>query len=202
MQHRLNVDVLLSGSHQIDELPPHWASALINTLSLSISFLETEDARELIVKPVADFPDIYRPKAVEQILYLTHCQPYLIQLMCQLLVERMNKARRMPPDSWVETEDVLAVLPLVLERGASYFSDLWHSQSGGETAKYLLEALAENNDTALEGAELQKIEPDRARLNQALRTLLRREIIAKREDDRFAINVPLVREYARRQSLV
>ncbi len=202
VQHRRHVDVLLSGSHQIDELPPHWASALINTLSLPISFLEEDDARDLIEHPVADFPAIYRPEAVQCILHWSHRQPYLIQLLCQLLVERMNKAGRMPPASWVESADVDAIVPLALERGVSYFSDLWHSQSGGDTAKRLLETLAERPDTALDGTALQAIEPDRHLLNQVLRTLLRREIVERREDGRFAIIVPLVGEYVRSQRLV
>lgn len=202
VQHRRHVYVLLSGSHQIDELPPHWASALINTLSLPISFLEEDDARDLIEHPVADFPAIYRSEAVQCILYWSHRQPYLIQLLCQLLVERMNKAGRMPPASWVESADVDAIVPLALERGVSYFSDLWHSQSGGDAAKRLLEALAERPDTTLDGTALQAIEPDRHLLNQVLRTLLRREIVERREDGRFAIIVPLVGEYVRSQRLV
>ncbi|MGZ5052963.1 MAG: hypothetical protein ACXWF8_18810 [Methylobacter sp.] len=54
VQHRRRVDVLLSGSHQIDELSPHWASALINTLSLPISFLEENDVCDLIEHPIAN----------------------------------------------------------------------------------------------------------------------------------------------------
>ncbi len=116
VQHRRRVDVLLSGSRQIDELPPRWASSLVNTLALPISFLEEADARELVVAPVKDFPDIYRPVTVERVLWWSHCQPYLVQLLCALLVERMNKAGRMPPASWVEAEDVDAVVPVALER--------------------------------------------------------------------------------------
>ena len=44
-QHRHGVCVLLSGSHQIDELPSHWAKALVGTSVLPISFLEERCAR-------------------------------------------------------------------------------------------------------------------------------------------------------------
>ncbi len=198
VQHRRRVDVLLSGSRQIDELPPRWASALINTLALTISFLEEPDARELIVSPVQSFPSIYRDETVERILLLTHRQPYLIQLLCALLVERMNKAGRMPPDSWVEVDDVAAVIPLALERGVGYFSDLWHGQAGGETAQRLLEALAEAEDLTLDIAALRLVEPDSRALNAALRILQRREILEK-DGERYRILVPLVGEYVRTQ---
>ena len=199
VQHRRRVDVLLSGSRHIDELPPRWASSLVNTLALPISFLEEPDARELIVAPVQDFPAIYRPATVERILSLSHCQPYLIQLLCTLLVERMNKARRMPPASWVEVDDVDAVIPLALERGPGYFSDLWRGQTGGETAQGLLEALAEADGLALELTALRQVEPDAWALQQALRHLQRREIIAQ-DGERYRILVPLVGEYVRRQT--
>lgn len=198
VQHRRRVDVLLSGNRHIDELPPRWASALINTLSLPVSYLDEADARELVVRPVRGFPDIYRTDAVEQIIRLTHCQPYLVQLLCALLVERMNKARRMPPASWVEVADVQAVIGLALERGATYFSDLWRGQAGGDTAQALLEALAEADGLALDAAALRLVEPEPRRFNAALRGLIRREIVAK-DGEVYRILVPLVGEYVRAQ---
>ena len=53
IQHRERIAVLLSGSHQLDELSPPWAGALITS-------------------PVEGFPPIYTPAAVESILCFTH----------------------------------------------------------------------------------------------------------------------------------
>ena len=159
-QHRRRIAMLLSGSHQISELPSHWASVLITTTTLPISFLELTDARELIEHPVADFPSIYTPEAVERIIELTHCQPYLIQLTCALLVERMNTARRMPPASFVTKEDVESVVPLVLARGQNYFIDLWRAQTGGKLAQRVLSALSKAPGERLNGKALRRIEPD------------------------------------------
>ncbi|MGZ8216683.1 AAA family ATPase, partial [Methylomagnum sp.] len=203
VQHRRRVDVLLSGSRPIDELPPRWASALINTLSLPISFLEPDDARELIVRPVADFPaHLYRDEAVKRILHLSHAQPYLVQLLCATLVERMNKTGRMPPASQVDLADVTAIIPTALERGGNYFSNLWHGQAGSETARLILETLAHPATSALYADALRKLEPDNRALNTALRTLLRREIVEKGEDGRYRIVVPLVAEYVRGQRVI
>ena len=201
VQHRQQVAVLLSGSHQIKELPPHWASALITTTTLPISFLEETDARELIERPVVGFPEIYRSDAVDRIIEMTHCQPYLVQLMCALLVERMNTARRMPPESYITKEDVEAVIPLVLKRGENYFIDLWRTQTGGETARRVLAAMARVTGERISSKAARRIERDEFALKEAIDTLLRREII-EREGDDYQIIVPLVAAYVRRETVM
>ncbi len=201
VQHRSHMAVLLSGSHRIDELPPHWASALISTTTLPISFLEEHDARALIEQPVDEFPAIYAPAAVERILHLTRCQPYLVQLTCALLVERMNAAHRMPPASFVQVEDVDAVVPLALERGSNYFVDLWRTQAGSDVVRHVLEALARAPDAQMARTGIRLLQKDGGSLRQATATLLRREIIEP-TDGGYRIVVPLVAEYACRQGLL
>jgi hypothetical protein len=201
VQHHPRIAVLLSGSHRIDELPPRWASTLISTNTLPISFLEEDDTRELIEKPVDDFPPIYSAAAVEHLVHITHCQPFLVQLTCALLVERMNAAGRMPPQSFVEPQDVDAVIPLALERGQSYFVDLWYNQAGGDVARRVLRAMAQAPGVQMSRVDVRTLERDEDALREAIATLLRREII-ERVDDGYRIIVPLVAEYARRQVLV
>lgn len=186
--HRRRIAVLLSGSHQINELPPHWASALVTTTSLPISFLDEADARELITQPVADFPAIYTPEAVDRIISLTRCQPYLVQLVCALLVDVMNRNHRLPPASFVTA----------LERGQNYFYDLWSNQTGGEAARRILAAMAHAEQGRLSKAELHQIERGEEALREALATLLRREII-EADGNGYRVTVPLVAEYVRRE---
>jgi hypothetical protein len=132
---------------------------------------------------------------------MAHCQPYLVQLLCALLVERMNSARRMPPASLVEVADVDAVIPLALERGQGYFHDLLRTQTGGEPAQRLLEALARTPGERLSAAALRAAQPDEAALRVAIATLMRRELI-ERDGDGYCIIVPLVAEYVRRAALI
>lgn len=200
VQHHRRIAVLLSGSHHIDELPPRWASALVTTGTLFISFLEEADTRRLIREPVPDFPDLYTEEAVARIVHLTHCQPYLVQLTCGELVRMMNAAGRLPPASQVGAADVEAVIPTVLERGQSYFVDLWSNQAGGEPAQRLLLALARAPERRLARAALPALLPDEFALQAAVRSLTRREIITADGDD-YTITVPLVGEYVRREYL-
>jgi hypothetical protein len=200
-QHRRRIVMLLSGSHQIGELPSHWASALITTTTLPISFLEQADARELIEHPVADFPSIYATEAIDLIIELTHCQPYLIQLTCALLVERMNAARRMPPASFVTKDDIETIIPVVLARGQNYFIDLWRTQTGGKLAQRVLIALSKAPGERLDGKAVRRIEPDEIALSEAINILLRREII-ERADQGYQVVVPLVAAYVRQEIAV
>jgi uncharacterized protein len=200
MQHHHNIIVLFSGSHKLDELPPRWASSLITSAMLPITFLHEQNARELIERPVADFPEIYMPAAVDHILELTHCQPNLVQLTCALLVGRMNHLRRKPPTSYIQVEDVDEIIPEVLERGSNYFIDLWQSQTESETARHILEKMVQTPDQSLDRHTLQSFVRSEDELRQALRVLERREII-HRKNDHYCITIPLVAEYIRREIL-
>lgn len=94
-QHRSSWILLLSGSHQLSELPAYWSDYLINTHALQMTYLKEEEARKLIVEPVEDFgKSIYDESAVQDIIYLAHCQPYLVQLMCYELIELLNQKIR------------------------------------------------------------------------------------------------------------
>lgn len=198
IQHHRRITVLLAGSHHLDELPPRWADALVTTQSLKIGFLDEADARELIVHPVKDFPQIYEPPTVGRIIELTHSQPYLVQLLCGLLVEKMNRERREPPASYVTLADVEAVIPLALERGEAYFIDLWRSQTGGNLARRVLEKLAFAPGEQSTSAEIKQLAGDEEELRETIKALLRREIIEPTEDG-YRILVPLIARYVRDQ---
>ena len=198
IQHHHRVIVLLSGSRHLDELPRRWADTLVTTHSLKIGFLDEADARELIVRPVKEFPEIYEPTAVERILTLTRSQPYLVQLLCGLLIEKMNKERRKPPSSYVNLTDIEAVIPPALERGEAYFNDLWRSQTGGNLARRVLEKLAFAKGERATSVEIRQITEDEESLRSTIRILSRREIIEPAEDG-YHITVPLIAYYVRSQ---
>jgi uncharacterized protein len=196
VQHRQRITVLLAGSHQLDELSPRWSSSLINTRLLPISFLERDDARELIVQPVSQFPAIYQPAAVERILAATACQPLLIQSLCAELVNLMNRERRQPPQSLVEIADVEVAVPVVFERSKAYFDDLWRSQTGGRTGQAILEQIAGTASNSLKVAHLRTLIDDQEAPREALALLLRREII-RQVNGTISITVPMVAQYIR-----
>jgi hypothetical protein len=200
IQNRQHIALLLSGTHQLTELPAAWAGALINTMVLPVSFLDEADARDLIEQPVDGFPPIYTPAAVEHILHLTHCQPFLVQLVCGKLVQCLNEARRQPPDSYATPDDVQAVADDILAQPPGYFHDLWHSQTGSALARRVLERLAHAPGEALRSEKLRQLDPDSVALREAIKTLREREIIARTDDDGYRVTVPLIAAYVRRET--
>jgi len=174
---------VFNGSHEPKELPDYWSDYLINTRTLRVSYLDEESARELIVQPVEDFPDIYDRTAVDAIIQLTHCQPYLVQLTCQEVVELLNRDirenRRDASTPNATARDVETAIPTVLERGGEYFRELWKSLTDSD--RNLLRRLIQGETPA---------PPDKA----VLRKLERKEILEKTESG-YGFQVPLVQNY-------
>ncbi|WP_293337124.1 AAA family ATPase [Microcoleus sp. CAWBG58] len=138
VQHRDNWILLFSGSHTLDELNPYWSDYLINTQSLRMTYLQESEARDLIRNPVPNFPEIYTESAIDEIIYLTRCQPYYVQLMCCMLVDRLNAINRensrlnLEKQSQLTAEDVQAVILKTLERGGVVFRERYQEFAESE----------------------------------------------------------------------
>jgi AAA+ ATPase superfamily predicted ATPase len=138
IQHRPRFKVLLAGSHTIEEYQ-RWASYLINVQVVHISYLKEDEARQLIERPVKDFTLRYEPDAVERVLQLTRCHPFLVQLLCSEIVALKNEQ-----DSSVRllatSDDVEAAVLEALSSGSLFFADIQNNQvdaAGLAILKYL-----------------------------------------------------------------
>ncbi len=183
LQHRASWTLLFSGSHEPKELPDYWSDYLINTRTLRVSYLDEESARELIVQPVENFTNIYEPTAIDTIIHLTRCQPYLVQLTCYEVVELLNRDirenRRDSSSPKATAQDVETVIPTMLERGGQYFGELWKSLTDSD--RHLLRRLVQGETpTPQDKAVLRKLE--------------RKEILEKTESG-YRFQVPLVQNY-------
>jgi hypothetical protein len=140
-------------------------------------------ARELIVQPGEDFTNIYDRTAIDTIIHLTRCQPYLVQLTCYEVVELLNRDirenRRDGSTPNATARDVETIIPTVLERGGEYFRELWRSLTDSD--RNLLQRLVQGETPAPQ---------DKA----VLRKLERKEILEKTESG-YRFQVPLVQKY-------
>ncbi|MCT7963323.1 ATP-binding protein [Laspinema sp. D1] len=185
MQHCPQWILLFSGSHTPDELDPYWSDYLINTQSLHLTYLEEPEARELILKPVEKFPEIYHPQAVDRIVELTACQPFLVQLTCLLVVDRLNQKSRDDthkaiPSLKATREDIDGVIPKVLEVGGMYFRELWTKTLSQREQNFIQDLMAGTLDAG----------------NQRLiRQLIKKQVIAEVQTGNYQVKVPLVQHY-------
>jgi AAA+ ATPase superfamily predicted ATPase len=176
MQHRRQWIPLFSGSHTLSELAPYWSDCLINTRTLRVSYLEPQDARDLIVQPIEGFPNIYDEEAVATIVQLTRCQPYLVQLMCYVLVEHLNREHRQR----ATRQDVDSIVPRVFAEGEMFFREFWHQTLLPEERTLLL--------------ELVKGELPHASDQMIVRKLIQKEVLEQAEEG-YRFQVPLIQKF-------
>ncbi len=89
-----------------------------------ISMLDDESARQLVGLAERNGSLRFTPVAVDCLLGLTACHPYLTQLMCQLLFDRAYATP--PPDTpTVDVADINAAVPKALEAGENVFEWIW-----------------------------------------------------------------------------
>lgn len=193
IQHRQQWILLFSGSCLPQELAPYWSDYLINSISIQLDYLQESEARELIERPVEDFSgNIYEPAAVDAIIQLTRCQPYLVQLVCYQVVELLNhyiRTQNRPPEihTTATVEDVEKSIDKVLEGGYQYFQELWNTLRPEE--QNLLLRLV--NNQSLSSSD-----------NKLVRRLIRKDILEPTGEcpnnllyENVSFQVPLVQKF-------
>ncbi|WP_414619228.1 hypothetical protein [Calothrix sp. CCY 0018] len=189
IQHRPKFKVLIAGSHTIEEYQ-RWANYLINVQVVGISYLLEHEARKLIENPIEDFTLRYKPDAVERILELTRCHPYLVQLMCQELVALKNEqdpsVRRL-----ATLNDVEAAIPEALSRGSFFFADIQNNQVDA-TGLEILSFIAAKGEEAVVTKQNLALEFENIDYFSSITLLLQRELIEEVEDG-YCFQVELIR---------
>ncbi|MBW4593538.1 MAG: ATP-binding protein [Brasilonema angustatum HA4187-MV1] len=190
IQHRPRFKVLLAGSHTIEEYQ-RWASYLINVQVVHISYLKKDEARQLIERPIKDFTLRYEPDAVERVLQLTRCHPFLVQLLCGEIVALKNEqdtsVRRL-----AILADVEAAVPEALSSGGFFFADIQNNQVDTVGLAILKYLAAQGEGAIVSKNTILKQLPDIS--ESAFKLLLQRELIEEVEDG-FRFQVELIRRW-------
>ncbi|AFZ03653.1 AAA family ATPase [Calothrix sp. PCC 6303] len=192
IQHRPKFKLMLAGSHTIEEYQ-RWASYLINVQVVHISYLKENEARQLIERPVKDFTLRYEPNAVERVLQITRCHPFLVQLICAEIVAYKNEqdpsVRRLATLS-----DVEAAIPEALGTGAFFFADIQNNQID-TIQREILKLIATQGEGAI--VSQQTIEQHFPQVWQStVRLLMQRELIEEASGG-YRFQVELIRRWFR-----
>lgn len=102
----------------VGDMGRSWSGYFVNVELIKVSFLHAIDAHKLIVHPI---PNIFNEETAREIIYTTHCQPFLIQAVCKHIIEHLNESSR----EQATLEDVSASVEEVFESWGGYFWDLW-----------------------------------------------------------------------------
>lgn len=190
IQHRPKFKILIAGSHTIEEYQ-RWASYLINVQVVHISYLKEDEARQLIERPVKDFTLRYEPDAVERVLQLTQCHPYLVQLLCGEIVALKNEqdpsVRRLATFA-----DVEAAVPEALSSGSFFFADIQNNQVDAAGLAILRFLAAQGEGAVVSRSTMLQQFSDVS--ESAFKLLLQRELIEE-VGDGFRFQVELIRRW-------
>jgi hypothetical protein len=192
IQHRPRFKLLLAGSHALAEFQ-HWASYLINVRLLHLDYLHENEARQLIERPIQEFPLRYEPAASQRVLDLTRGHPFLVQLLCHEIVALKNQQ---PPSErrLAQLVDVETAVAQALAHGDLYFADIYYNRVD-EAGLAILNALAAQGEGGqLSQAELSQQLPQIDTLNQTLTRLQQRELV-ENSSGGYRFQVELVRRW-------
>jgi hypothetical protein len=124
IQHRRRVRLLVSGAAPFDELDRVWDDHFISARQIKLPFLDEPTSVGLLTQPDPDFPMDAIPAAVAQEVYRrTGGQPFLLQALGSLLVNRLNDTNRRT----ATVADVEAVEDRAIEYAEPYFRDMYKS---------------------------------------------------------------------------
>lgn len=176
--------LMFCGVATIDQLaPPDMDNPFVNAQALSIDYLDRQSAESLIRTPMKTrikLPD-YEQAAVDEIIRMTCGQPFLIQAVCEKLLDIASKAKT----DLVTVDMLQTAYDQVYEKNSVYFSDLWKlaGRITSKTGQDILLALLDGPGT-LEGFNLREAE-----------TLRRYRMIRRTEDKLYEIEIPMFREW-------
>ncbi|MFQ5612694.1 MAG: hypothetical protein ACE5H9_11240 [Anaerolineae bacterium] len=191
-----------AGLHTLQDMTrDYWHPLFGSVTSVPVSYLSPEAARRLILNPDPDFALDYDPDAVEQIVKLTHGQPYLIQLIGHTLVARFNRQafeEGLVRKSRLTLPDVEAVIsaPEFYRDGDAYFTGVWRqvetSQPAGQAQVLRALAHSEAGLTPEQILDCSDLAP--AQAEEALSALVRHDVV-RQVDGRWGFTVELMRRW-------
>ena len=205
-----SVFVIFTGSQHIENRRrDYWKIFLGKSTFKTISYLERDDALELIRRPVEGLVR-YGEGTLEHIYRLTAGQPFYTQAVCQSLVDRLNEVHT--NDASVET--LHGVVEGLVNNPLPQMIFLWDGLERDE--KLVLALLAESLDGPDAFSPANKLahtirqrdyplDLTRSRIATALEKLFKQELLLKHDADqgaRYAFRMDLWRLWIRRMHSV
>jgi hypothetical protein len=182
---------LFSGVQTLEELGPRWSNYFISVVPMEMHYLESHEAEDLLLHPDPEFTLRYDTGIIAEILRLTRCQPYLLQLIGSAIVNQAN----LQHTQLATTTLLQAAIQAAFTNGEPYFTNIWTEFTGTTPAEVtagqqFLIALAQGN------THIETIDES----TTARRRLLRYHVI-ERDGDIDKIEIPLFEQWVRERSI-
>jgi hypothetical protein len=190
IQHWDRLSFLFSGVQTLDELGTNWSSYFISAMPIEMTYLNPDEAKELLENPDPEFTLEYDTGIVDQILTLTRCHPYLLQLLGWVLVQLANTTH-----TQLVTPTLLqSAIPEAYINGIGYFTNVWEQFTGTTPTE-----ITAGQQQLLALAQGQQPHPIDEAAQKSLQRMLRYHIIEK-IDNQYKFEVPLIERWVREKS--
>jgi hypothetical protein len=192
IQHYDRLGFLFSGVQTLEELGPRWSNYFISVVPMEMHYLKPHEAEDLLLHPDPEFTLQYDTGIVAEILHLTRCQPYLLQLIGSAIVNQAN----LQHTQLATTALLQAAIQSAFTNGEPYFTNIWTEFTGTTPAEVtagqqILIALTRGNP---------HIEISDETTTAARRRLLRYHAI-ERDGDIDKIEIPLFEQWVRERAI-
>ncbi len=183
---------LFSGVQTLEELGPRRSNYFISVVPMEMHYLERHEAEDLRLDPDPEFTLRYDAGIIAEILCLTRCQAYLLQLIGSAIVNQANLQHA----QLATTTLLQAAIQDAFTNGEPYFTNIWTEFTGTTPAEVtagqqILIALAQGN-THVDSID--------EATTAARRRLLRYHVI-ERGGDIDNIEIPLFEQWVRERSI-
>src|SRR5205807_9125411 len=135
-------------------------------------------ARVLITQPQPNFPSsqIFGEGVVEEIIRITGRHPFLIQAVCEILINNMNKEDRQR----VEIQDIIIAVDKMFNTWAGDFRDLWvRTNQEQRICLSIIKELGDAKSTQVE----QRSGFDKRTARDVVQTLVKRDLVVSTNDN-------------------
>jgi hypothetical protein len=194
IQNHSRVALLFSGVKMVSDMGGNWAGYFVNVETLRVSFLRPDEARQLIVEPLANFSgtQVFAESVVNEIMQVTRYHPFLTQAICSIIITNLNATTRIQAD----LDDVANAVEELFQKWGDYFRDMW-DRTDAEQRRYIRVVQASGSGTLAQIQEAGGL--DEATTQRALQKLLKRDLLSV-ENGQYRISMPVFAEWIERHS--
>ncbi|MBD2409594.1 hypothetical protein FACHB389_09055 [Nostoc calcicola FACHB-389] len=192
IQHYEQLGFLFSGVQTLEELGPNWSSYFISVVPIEMLYLEPNEAEELLLNPDPDFALRYDSGIVEEVLKLTNCHPYCLQLLGASMVNQANFNHT----DFITTELLQASINDAFISGQPYFTNIWTEFTGTTPEEMVI-----GQELLLQVARTDILLSISTEIAEKVLTRLLRYHILHKINGGYDFEIPLLKQWVRERAV-
>ena len=192
IQHYEQLGFLFSGVQTLEELGPNWSSYFISVVPIEMLYLEPNEAKELLLNPDPDFTLRYAPDIVKEVLRLTNCHPYCLQLLGASMVNQANFNHT----DFITAELLQASINDAFTSGQAYLTNIWTEFTGTTQEEMVI-----GQELLLQVAKTDILLSINTEIAEKVLTRLLRYHILHKINGGYDFEIPLLKQWVRERAV-